>query len=126
MKDEIKGIIDKLKDENNYQVDCNDGSAFKELFANEINLLLDYITDLQEELKYRKQAEQEYNEKRTKLMKKYKELQERKNKAIEYGNNCLEDIEEFDEYVCESVDIINLLRMIHKNYIDILKENNYE
>lgn len=30
-------------------MDCNDGSAFKELFANDINLLLDYITNLQEE-----------------------------------------------------------------------------
>jgi len=50
MSDEIKEILDKLKDENNYQVDCNDGSAFKELFANEINLLLDYITNLQEEI----------------------------------------------------------------------------
>ena len=51
----IKEILDKLKDENNYQVDCNDGSAFKELFANDINLLLDYITNLQEEI-HKKEA----------------------------------------------------------------------
>lgn len=50
MNNEIKEILDKLKNENNYQVDCNDGSAFKELFANEINLLLDYITNLQEKV----------------------------------------------------------------------------
>ena len=55
MTEEIKEILNKLKNENNYQVDCNDGSAFKELFANEIYLLLDYITNLQQEnekLKY--------------------------------------------------------------------------
>ena len=49
MTNEIKEILNKLKDNNNYEVDCNDGSAYKELFANEIYSLLDYITNLQEE-----------------------------------------------------------------------------
>lgn len=44
----------------------------------------------------------------------------RNEKAIEYGNNCLENIEEYDEYICESIGIVSLLRMVHKNYIDIL------
>lgn len=42
----IEGILNKLRDESNYLVDCNDGSAYKELYANEINTLLEYIDDL--------------------------------------------------------------------------------
>ena len=38
--------------------------------------LLDYITNLQQELKYQEEAEIEYNEKHTKLMKEYKRLKE--------------------------------------------------
>jgi len=49
--------------------------------ADVISMMLD---DLQQELKYQKEAEKEYNEKHTKLMKKYKDLQQRINKAIEY------------------------------------------
>lgn len=76
MKDEIKEILDKPK-------------ILMLSYGNYISLddyvkLKDYITNLQEDLDYQRQAEQEYNEKYTKLMKKYKELQERKNKAIKY------------------------------------------
>lgn len=42
----IEGILNKLRDESNYLIDCNDGSAYKELYANEINTLLEYIDDL--------------------------------------------------------------------------------
>lgn len=38
--------------------------------------ILDYITNLQEELQYQKEAELEYNDKHTKLMKVYSNLQE--------------------------------------------------
>lgn len=47
-------------------------------------LLLDYITNLQEELKYQEKAEQEYNEKHIKLMKKYKDSQEINEKVREF------------------------------------------
>lgn len=39
-------------------------------------------------------------------------------KAIEYGKNCLENIKDQDQYMCKSIDIF---RMIHKNYLDILQ-----
>ena len=44
---DIEGILNKLRDESNYLVDCNDGSAYKELYANEINTLLEHIDDLE-------------------------------------------------------------------------------
>jgi len=43
----IEGILNKLRDESNYLVDCNDGSAYKELYADEINTLLEHIDDLE-------------------------------------------------------------------------------
>ena len=39
---DIEGILNKLR-----EVDCNDGSAYKELYANEINTLLEHIDDLE-------------------------------------------------------------------------------
>lgn len=50
----------------------------------DLKIVLDYITNLQKDLKYQKEAEQEYNEKHTKLMKKYRASQEKINKAINY------------------------------------------
>lgn len=44
---DIEGILNKLRDESNYFVDCNDGSSYKELYANEINTLLEHIDDLE-------------------------------------------------------------------------------
>ena len=44
---DIEGILNKLRDESNYFVDCNDGSAYKELYASEINTLLEHIDDLE-------------------------------------------------------------------------------
>lgn len=41
---DIEGILNKLRDESNYLVD---GSAYKELYANEINTLLEHIDDLE-------------------------------------------------------------------------------
>ena len=38
----IEGILNKLR-----EVDCNDGSAYKELYANEINTLLEHIDGLE-------------------------------------------------------------------------------
>ena len=44
------------------------------------------------------------------------------NELIEYGENCLENLKDQEDYICESIDIVSLLRMIHHNYIDKLKE----
>lgn len=78
------------------------------------NKLKEYITNLQE--KYERMKENAEI-----LSNGYNKLEKRNEKAIEYGNNCLENIKEYDEYMCESIDIVGLLRMIHKNYLDILQ-----
>ena len=87
MSEEIKEILDKLKNENNYQVDCNDGSAFKELYANEIYLLLDYITNLQEEKKQLKDGWQQEVYDKNEMLNRWYETQGRIDKAIEYIGN---------------------------------------
>lgn len=71
MKDEIKEIINDLQrvaDRKCYPEDILDGSIAQEW--------VDYITNLQEEVKYQKEAELEYNEKHTKLMNKCKKIRE--------------------------------------------------
>lgn len=87
----IKEILYKLKDSvanptiavyftGNEEIIDN----IKCLEPNECKLLLDCITKLQKDLDYQKEAEQEYNEKHTKLMKKHKKLQEENKKDREY------------------------------------------
>ena len=110
MKDEIKEIeldhfnsIKELKQ--NVETWIKEDDMYWERWFSlyDLKLLLDYITNLQEELKYQKQAEQEYNEKHTKLMKKYKELQERKDKAIEY-------IKQYKELDFSDLDLLSILK----------------
>ncbi len=50
MSEEILKVLEKLKDKNNYQRDCNDGSCFIELFVNEIYILCKFIEDLQQKV----------------------------------------------------------------------------
>lgn len=91
--DEIKEILLYLKKkENTRNIKC--------ITLEETKQLLDYITALQEE-----------NE----------TLKNDKKKAVEYGKNCLENIKDQDQYMCESIDIVSLLQMIHQNYLDILQ-----
>jgi len=110
LKDEIKEIeldhfnsIKELKQ--NVETWIKEDDMYWERWFSlyDLKLLLDYITNLQEELKYQKQAEQEYNEKHTKLMKKYKELQERKDKAIEY-------IKQYKELDFSDLDLLSILK----------------
>ena len=83
MKDEIKEIIENVKK----CCDITKEQNFIVYQRQDILKLLDYITNLQEELKYQKQAEIEYNEKHTKLMKKYKKLQRENEKLKELDEN---------------------------------------
>ena len=62
MSDEIKEILDKLKNYDNYKYRSENGRSYKEIEGWEIDLLLDYITNLQEE-----------NQKLKKLCDKYEE-----------------------------------------------------
>ena len=50
MSEEILKVLEKLKDKSNYQRDCNDGSYFIELFANEIYILCKFMEDLQQKV----------------------------------------------------------------------------
>ena len=50
MSEEILKVLEKLKDKNNYQRDCNDGSCFIELFVNEIYILCKFMEDLQQKV----------------------------------------------------------------------------
>lgn len=93
MKDKIKKILD-----------ITETADYKRLSVDEIIVIKDYIIDLQEELDYQKQAEIEYNKKHTKLMKEYKELQERKNKAIKYLEQPYRD--DFDYSKAELLNIL--------------------
>lgn len=65
MKDEINEILTKLKNDD-FEIDCNDGSAFKEINLSTVETLIDCITNLQEEnKKFRKaleDAQQFFNE----------------------------------------------------------------
>ena len=55
--------------------------------------VLDYITNLQQELKYQEEAEIEYNEKHTKLMKEYKRLKEEIYHIYNYAGLETKDLE---------------------------------
>ena len=77
MNDDIKEIlkwlqngVDMIPDYACYGIEISDKDC---------KLLLDYITNLQQELKYQEEAEIEYNEKYTKLMKDFKKIKEQNN-----------------------------------------------
>lgn len=84
MNNEIKEILDKLKNHIEH-------IRFANLTNYELRLLYDYITNLQEDLKYQKEMEEEYNKKHTKLMQDYSKLQKENDRlAIELNNQMIE------------------------------------
>lgn len=90
MEKEIKEILDYLKDEDEYYKKAEEVIVgYDDLIVEkeDINKLLDYITNLQEELQYQREAELEYNEKHIKLMQKCVELQENYERI--YNENCI-------------------------------------
>ena len=99
MIDEIKELIDKLKDNDWYDELDLTGTKWVELTWEETHLLLDYITTLQEENKELKLLSMTQNnrEYRSKFLKEYQK---------EHGENCYPDYDE-----------------IYKRY-DKLKSNN--
>lgn len=56
------------------------------------------------------------------LEKENKKQKEVLDKIKEYGENCLENLKDQDEYIDESINVVALLRMIHKNYLELLEE----
>ena len=115
MKDEIKEILEIAR--NVEELDLSGKSCIS---------LLDYITNLQKENERLKENAIHNDKVVDKARWNEMIYKSRNEKAIEYGNNCLENIEEYDEYMCESIDIVSLLRMIHKNYLDILQGEDKE
>lgn len=98
MNREIKEILDmftKYKD-NWYSVEYI-------LKPKQCVILFDYITNLQEELEYQKQAEQEYNEKHTKLMKKYKKSCETYQQALDETMSEKMDLEKENDRLKETL-----------------------
>lgn len=53
------------------------------------------------------------------LNQKYKEVLD---KIKEYGENCLENLKDQDDFINESVNVVALLKMIHQNYLELLEE----
>lgn len=140
MRVEIKEILEYLNEFINDKEEITKYGC--EISVKQAKNLLDYITTLQEENETLKQdyinvknyiimrnvnTEVEdkalvYNLELENINKKrYKDYKSRIDKAIEYGKNCLENIKDQDQYMCESIDIVSLLQMIHQNYLDILQ-----
>ena len=128
MKDEIKEILDYFRE----------FSTIRE--NNMLTKIEDYITNIQEELKYQEQKEQEYNEKHIELMKKCKELQKKYENAVadyeleKYKNtNSINFIETYliplgDDWHWDNAsirdDVIDLLNILKEDNI-LDKDTNY-
>jgi hypothetical protein len=84
MTNEIKEILDYLKDDSMF-IDDEDGIR-KEITLDESNLLLDYITNLQDKLKWYENIDpnKTIDKFRYEQNMKVKNLQERIDKAVEY------------------------------------------
>ena len=85
MKDEIKEILDYLKDDN-WDYYPSDGIPYKVFLMEERDKLLDYITNLQEENEKFKEYARSYL--KSKIDRKNEELELVKTKFIEEHNKC--------------------------------------
>lgn len=56
------------------------------------------------------------------LVQENKKQKEVLDKIKEYGENCLENLKDQDDYIDESINVVALLKMIHKNYLELLEE----
>lgn len=133
MKDERKKLtIDILLEElNNWKPQYP--MELIHIGQNQMAMILDYITTLQEEneklkekLENKLTAEELVNLLNQELIRQQNDYKTKNQKAIEYGKNCLENIKDQDQYMCESIDIVSLLQMIHQNYLDILQGDDKE
>jgi len=98
MNNDIKEILEYLKNENNYdEFDCS-GQAYIELEQEETKLLLDYITNLQKKIDFMTDR----NDKK----------QDRIDKAIEYINSDkhLEGWINIEHYGEREQDLLNILQ----------------
>ena len=130
MNDEIKEILDKLKNRKEETLiaglrECQLKNIEHVFITKEeyIDKVLDYITNLQQELKYQEEAEIEYNEKHTKLMEDFKKIKE-ENESLKEGRKYLlgyknEDYKSRIEKAVEIYDdTITYLTTINAEYMD--------
>ena len=86
MSEEIKEILDRLENCDNYKYRNDNGLSYKEIEGWEIDLLKDYITNLQEENEQLKELCDKYEEEHnTTFIEWQKDIKANK-KAIEYIN----------------------------------------
>ena len=102
MNEEIKEILDDLKDKCKYIEDY--GYQYKRLSLEDTNLLLDYITNLQEELKSANDSITWWSNRFNAVQRDYEDYKSRIDKAIEY-------IKEFEYYIPED-DVPKLLNIM--------------
>lgn len=88
MKDEIKEILDKLQNYENYKFRSENGRRYKEIEAWEIELLLDYITNLEQENKV-------LLEKYSTIQILYNSSKLKNEKAVEYNQQIIKDTKDF-------------------------------
>lgn len=94
MNEEIKEILDNLKSRENYKYRSENGRSYKELEGWEIDKLLDYITNLQEEnrkLKELLQQEKKDFKEANDYCFELKKYKSRNEKAMKYINNLEKD-----------------------------------
>ena len=76
MSEEIKEILDRLENCDNYKYRNDNGLSYKEIEGWEIDLLKDYITNIQEENEYSNHCNEELRKKITNLEYKIERLEE--------------------------------------------------
>ena len=113
MNDEIKEILE-----------FKENADYKKLSCDEIKVLKDYITNLQQKVKHYEET-QTFGDyvKEVNLLVDYKTRIE---KALEYGNSCINkdlDLETLDEPYKTT---FKTAYEIHNNYLDILKGEDNE
>ena len=118
MNDEIKVILDYLKDENDYIEDF--GISYKRIHIDngDLKLLLDYITNLQQENEYLKLSNPEMNiehfriinenkRKIDNLRKQNKDLQQENERLKEWKKDLLKENIELENIRKEAIEYIN-------------------
>ena len=119
MSEEILKVLEKLKNKSNYQRDCNDGSYFIELFANEIYILCKFMEDLQQKVE---QLEKEVNEYQKELEKADSITQscifQGKQESKISFRNCLNRLEQLENIRKEAIEYVLKNKLYRFKYDD--------
>lgn len=91
MSEEIKEILDRLENYDNYKYRNDNGLSYKEIEGWEIDLLLDYITNLQEKVDQYENPE-DYTLFYMWLDEKAKDKMKKLQEENEYSNHCNEEL----------------------------------